>query len=121
MVDQTSASTFGMMADLTTISVPKKDNLSGGRIGSPLSDWVANTLQRSLSVLHRWSRSALTVSLDNSNPHASLASDMQAADLGTKRVRAAEQRRMSCFDEYIQCHRCDKRQSRLDIIAQEDL
>lgn len=70
-------------------------------------------------MLHRWSRSALTVPLDNSNPHASLASDMQAADLVTKRVRAAEQRRMSCYDEYIQCHRCDKRQSRLDIIAQK--
>lgn len=47
LVDQTSASTFGMMADLITTSVPKKDNLSGGRIGSPLSDRVANTLQRS--------------------------------------------------------------------------
>ncbi|MGY4498439.1 hypothetical protein ACVWYH_002370 [Bradyrhizobium sp. GM24.11] len=65
-------------------------------------------------------KAALTVPLDNRNPMP-VAPDMQAADLVTKRVRATEQRRMSWFDEYIQCHRCDKRQSRLDIIAQKVL
>lgn len=47
LVDQTRASTFGVMIDLTTTGVPQKGKLSGGRIGAPLSDWVANTLPRS--------------------------------------------------------------------------
>ncbi|MET4244819.1 hypothetical protein [Bradyrhizobium sp. RT10b] len=47
LVDQTSASTFGVMVDLTTTGVPQKGKLSGGRIGAPSSNWVANTLPRS--------------------------------------------------------------------------
>ncbi|MET4312585.1 hypothetical protein ABIC01_005596 [Bradyrhizobium sp. RT4b] len=50
-----------------------------------------------------------------------VVSNVQAADLVAERVRPNKQRRMSWLDEYMQCHRCDKRRSRLDLIAQRVL
>lgn len=46
-----------------------------------------------------------------------VASEMQVADLVVERVRTNKQSLMSWFDHYIQCHRCHKRQARLEVIV----